>query len=534
MPCPHFEVSIVKRSDDKSAVASAAYQSGMNLYSEYQQKWKRYASKPGVLHAEIMLPENAPEAYLNRSILWNCVEKAETQWNAQLARRIIMALPIEVPREQYPEMVREYCRKYFVDKGMCCDFAIHDEDGEPRNPHAHILLTLRSIDECGKWMPKCKKVYDLDGNGNRIPLPSGGWQSHRENVNDWNNPQNCETWRHGWEEIQNQYLEQNQRPERVDLRSYQRQNKLQVPTVHLGRAVSAMEARGEKTFLGDLNREIRETNRLLAYLIKGFKTLRTWAAEKVKEAKEHHEQRQIEKHPPINDSLYSWVLLRNEKRQHWKNHTVVLKQVAKDMMRVSQTKDFLKEHKIFTIEDLKTRLDDLEKETGDIQTELKKADQRQKNIAGILEKAQTLRQLQPIHDKYAHTFFKQKKEAYYAEHEEELKRYGKAYHYLMKVNGGIQADAAALQAESERLKALRTKLQKKLEPIKPILNNLHFVKRCVDEVEKDQEPPSIMEQLEAVRQQAEAQSQAQQEEEQRKQYEQNKAKRNKTNNGYTL
>ena len=71
MPCPHFEVSIVKRSDDKSAVASAAYQSGMNLFSEYQQKWKRYADKPGVLHAEIMLPENAPDAYISiRRNIW--------------------------------------------------------------------------------------------------------------------------------------------------------------------------------------------------------------------------------------------------------------------------------------------------------------------------------------------------------------------------------------------------------------------------------------------------------------------------------
>ena len=271
MPCPHFEVSIVKRSDDKSAVASAAYQSGMNLFSEYQQKWKRYADKPGVLHAEIMLPENAPDAYRDRSMLWNSVEKAETQWNAQLARRIIMALPIEVPREQYPEMVREYCQKYFVNEGMCCDFAIHDEDKEPRNPHAHILLTLRSMDEHGRWLPKCRKVYDLDGNGDRIPLPNGGWKSHRENVNNWNDPQNCETWRHGWEEIQNKYLEQNQRPERIDLRSYQRQEKPQIPTVHLGRAVSAMEARGEKTFLGDLNRDIKETNKLLAYLRKGFR-----------------------------------------------------------------------------------------------------------------------------------------------------------------------------------------------------------------------------------------------------------------------
>jgi len=131
-----------------------------------------------------MLPKNAPDAYRDRATLWNSVEKTETQWNAQLTRRVIMALPIEVPKEQYPEMVSEYCQRYFVNEGMCCDFAIHDEDKEPRNPHAHILLTLRSLDEHGKWLPKCRKVYDLDGNGNCIPLPNGGWKSHRENVNN--------------------------------------------------------------------------------------------------------------------------------------------------------------------------------------------------------------------------------------------------------------------------------------------------------------------------------------------------------------
>ena len=155
MPCPHFEVSIVKRSDDKSAVASPAYQSGMNLFSEYQQRWKRYADKPGVLHAEIMLPENAPDAYRDRSTLWNSVEKAETQWNAQLARRVIMALPIEVPREQYPDMVREYCQKYFVNEGMCCDFAIHDEDKEPQcqyDPYSADRSSLSAT--CGANLKK--------------------------------------------------------------------------------------------------------------------------------------------------------------------------------------------------------------------------------------------------------------------------------------------------------------------------------------------------------------------------------------------
>ena len=227
--------------------------------------------------------------------------------------------------------------------------------------------------------------------------------------------------------------------------------------------------------------------------------------------------------------MYSWVLIQNEKRQHWKNHTVVLKRMAGDMLRVSQTTDSLKENKIFTIEDLKAKLDDLEQETGDIRSELKKVDQRLKNITGFLNAAQTLRQLQPIHDQYTHTFFKTKKESYYAAHEAELKQYNKAYHYLMKVHGSTAVDAATLKAESERLTAHRTKLQEKLEPMKPLLGTLHFVKRCVDAVIEDQQPPSILAQLEAAKQQDETQRQARQEEEQRKQYEQNKEEQNKSN-----
>jgi hypothetical protein len=203
--------------------------------------------------------------------------------------------------------------------------------------------------------------------------------------------------------------------------------------------------------------------------------------------------------------------------------------MASDMLRVSQTTGFLKENKIFTIEDLKAKLDDLEKETSDIHSELKRVDQRLKNITGILNAAQTLRQFQPIHDQYTHTFFKTKKESYYASHEAELKQYNKAYHYLMKVHGSTVVDPATLKVESERLIAHRAKLQNKLEPMKPLLGTLHFVKRCVDAVIEDQQPPSIIAQLEAAKQQDEAQRQARQEEEQRRQYEQNKEEQNKSN-----
>ena len=101
IPCPHFKISIVKRSQGQSAVAGAAYQSGERLFSEYDQKTKFYNKKKELVHAEIMLPPHAPPGYADRATLWNAVEAVENQWNSQLARRIVLAFPREVPKDQY-------------------------------------------------------------------------------------------------------------------------------------------------------------------------------------------------------------------------------------------------------------------------------------------------------------------------------------------------------------------------------------------------------------------------------------------------
>lgn len=177
---PHFEIKITKRSKRQSAVAGAAYQSGENLFSEYDQKHKDYRKKEGVVYTEIMLPSHAPPKYADREQPWNAVEAVENQWNSQLARRFVVALPREAPTEMYPQMRQEYCREHFVSKGMCCDFAIHDPDPLGHNPHCHIMLTMRAIDENGKWLPKSRKVYDLDENGERIRPPSGNRKNHKE------------------------------------------------------------------------------------------------------------------------------------------------------------------------------------------------------------------------------------------------------------------------------------------------------------------------------------------------------------------
>ena len=125
------------------------------------------------------------------------------------------------PPEQHADLIRDYCREFFVSKGMIADFAIHDKGNG--NPHAHILLTMRAMDENGKWLPKSRKVYDLDENGERIRLPSGSWKSHKEDTVDWNDQKYGEIWRQGWAATANRYLEANGRPERLDLRSYERQ-----------------------------------------------------------------------------------------------------------------------------------------------------------------------------------------------------------------------------------------------------------------------------------------------------------------------
>ena len=189
------------------------------------------------------------------------MEAIEKSSDAQLAREIEVALPVELSRVEQLALVRSFVKDNFVDAGMCADFAIHDKG--TGNPHAHIMLTIRPIKENGKWGAKCRKVYDLDGQGRRIPDGKGGWKSHREDTTDWNQRGNAEKWRAAWAAYTNRALEAAGRPERIDHRSYKRQGVDKIPTVHMGPAASQMERRGVATEKGDINREIAADNKLL-------------------------------------------------------------------------------------------------------------------------------------------------------------------------------------------------------------------------------------------------------------------------------
>ena len=339
MPCPHNEITIVQRSQQQSAVAAAAYQSGEKLFCEYDQKVKHYPEKRGIVHNEILLPANAPRSYADRNTLWNAAEAVEKQWNSQLARRWVLTIPREIPPDLYAVLVREFCEQQFVSKGMIVDFAIHDPHPPGHNPHAHVLLTMRAMDEHGKWLPKSRKVYDLDENGERIKLPSGRWKSHKEDTVDWNDQKYCEIWRHEWEVIQNRYLEANDRPERVDLRSYARQGLDIVPTVHEGAAVRQMEKRGIKTNIGNLNREIRAANSLMQSIRQLIHNLKDWITELGEKRKELLAQKAAEEAVFLPNLLMKYMEIRKEERNRYKKQK---KKVARIHTHIAhQRKDFL-------------------------------------------------------------------------------------------------------------------------------------------------------------------------------------------------
>ena len=271
----HIPVSIIKRSAGRSAVAAAAYRSGTKLTNEWDGMTHDYTRKGGIVHAEIMLPAHAPPEFADRSILWNSVEQIEKARDSQLAREIEAALPRELSDEQQLALVRAYVKDNFVDKGMCADFAIHDKG--TGNPHVHIMLTLRPLKENGQWGAKCRKAYDLDENGQRIPDGKGGWKNHREDTTDWNDKENVEIWRAAWAAYTNRALESAGRPERIDHRSYKRQGIDKIPSVHLGPAASQMEKRGIRTDKGEVNRQIAADNKLLKEIKARITRLYNWS-----------------------------------------------------------------------------------------------------------------------------------------------------------------------------------------------------------------------------------------------------------------
>ena len=135
----HCSIKIISRGKGKSAVAAAAYRAGEKIQNEYDGLIHDYTRKGGVVHTEILLPDNAPEEYADRSALWNSVEKVERYKTAQLAREIELALPQELSREDNIYLVRDYVNRNFVLAGYVrgCGCSRQRRRQSPRSYYAY-------------------------------------------------------------------------------------------------------------------------------------------------------------------------------------------------------------------------------------------------------------------------------------------------------------------------------------------------------------------------------------------------------------
>ena len=288
----HCSIKIGSRSNGQSAIAAAAYRSGDKLKDNETGQISDYTKKSGIVFSEISLCDNAPAEYSDREILWNSVHSIEKNKNAQLWREFEVALPKELNRDEQIDTVRSFV-KGLNEQGMCVDWSLHDKgDG---NPHAHIMATMRSITEDGKWAPKSRKVYDLDGNGQRIfqKVDKSGkkqYKNHKEDYNDWNRKERVEEWRSAWADCCNARLSER---DRIDHRSYERQGIDQIPTVHEGYAARQIAAKGGISERVEINNEIRERNSLMRKLAEQLKQI----ASKIKmlgnKLKEMHEAEKV-------------------------------------------------------------------------------------------------------------------------------------------------------------------------------------------------------------------------------------------------
>ncbi|AYV45090.1 Ti-type conjugative transfer relaxase TraA [Caulobacter flavus] len=236
----HFSAKVISRANGSSAVAAAAYRSASRLHDERLDRPHDFTNKAGVVHSEILAPnEAAREAWPDQAHLWNAVEASEKRKDAQLAREVEFSIPREMDQQQGVALARDFVQREFVDRGMIADLNVHwdiAEDGSPK-PHAHVMLTMREValrdDESAAFGAK---------------------------VRDWNSTELLTHWRGAWSEHVNERLAQLGLEARIDHRSFKDQGIALEPQDKIGPAGSRRDERGEAAQRAQDHREIARRN----------------------------------------------------------------------------------------------------------------------------------------------------------------------------------------------------------------------------------------------------------------------------------
>ena len=477
----HCSIKIISRSKGKSAVAAAAYRSGEKLTNDYDGTTHDFTRKGGVVHTEILLPDNAPREYADRFTLWNAVEAVEKSKNAQLSREIEIALPNELSEAECVALAKEFAQQTFVDKGMCADVCIHNPNREQKNIHAHIMLTMRPFSEDGTWGDKQKKEYLLDKNGNKIyDKRKRTYKCRTVQTTDWNSREKAEEWREAWAEFLNNALEQRNISEKVDYRSFERQGKIEKPTVHMGAAATQMERKGIRTIKGDTNREIKSINAKISALLKRIEVLDNELA-KMKEI-------------PKEDSLLEMLMRFHDNGIKFSEVRGVsvsnLKKIAK-FKDLTHLIAFVQGHKIGTLSELAEKNSETKAMLKNYKSKLISTQKRMKELTELLDNYPRYKENKAVYLAWLSITNPKKKEKFYDKHYGEIALFKTVKSFYDSNLNGAKLTPKAWQRELEELKKSaevdRAKVEKLGDDVAVMETLIYNVQRLTNYEEKQNE-----------------------------------------------
>ena len=418
----HLEAKVIGRSTGRSAVAASAYMSCSKILNDYNGVLHDFTRKRGLVWEHIFLPENAPQEWQDRSELWNAVERTEKTKDSRLARELVVALPVELGKEQWINLLTDYIQNNFVADGMCADVAIHDTDGH--NPHAHIMLTVRPLDDKGKWQHKTEKEYLCKRNGEEkgftaaefLLAKSQGWEKQyqyyvgkkkvymppseaerngyerankypkstkfgRQNpiTARWNSDEQLVSWRENWAQITNKYLDEvNRSDAHIDHRSHAARGIDEQPTIHEGYVAQAMERRGLIADRCEINRQIKADNALLRELKSAFKKISQAVKNTVPTLAEAMETLREKVIVISYHILHAKIGKRNitdyvkELKANYESYKGIVKQIAakkKEQKELQNQKKSTPVIKVITHRDLARRIAELTEEIEELKSE---------------------------------------------------------------------------------------------------------------------------------------------------------------------
>ena len=262
----------------------------------------------------------------------------------------------------------------------------------------------------------------------------------------------------------------------MDHRSYKEQAIHQLPTIHEGSTVRAMEKKGIRTEKGNLNRMIRSANTLLKKLIARYQALKEWLQE-VKAGMN------MSTSPGLSSLLMDYLQQRNAKAYTQKAKTNNLKQISQDIV-------YLEEHNLSTLDDLQSVTDTYRDNLGKLNQKMRSSEKRQKELKELISAAENYQCTKAVVDGLKEIHFTKRREQYRKDHEMEFNIHFAAKRTLERLLKGAPEKALHIRdwkEEAERLSVEYNADYEELKKQREEAKELFRIQAQIDSVLRERE-----------------------------------------------